>query len=111
MRPSIKITITQVGDIAVIDIPKGESKPYSVGGNFYIRQGANSQKMNREELRDFFREQGHVSFETQVIPEFLTRDFSSTLFNHFKTRAQLHAPKETILQNLGLKTRGMLNKI
>ena len=38
-------------------------KPYSFGGRFYIREGANSQQMSRDEIREFFYKEGLIRFD------------------------------------------------
>ena len=39
-------------------VPAQQSKPYSFGGKFFIREGASSQQMSREEIREFFFKEG-----------------------------------------------------
>lgn len=49
MDPSFKIDIEKIGELNVIDVPEGKNKLYSVGGKFYLRVGANSQQMERND--------------------------------------------------------------
>ncbi len=39
--------------IILIDVPEGKDKPYSCSSGFFLRSGANTQKMKRDEIIDF----------------------------------------------------------
>ena len=45
IKPSIKIDITNIDNVLIIDVFDSDDKPHSVGGNFYLRDGANSRKL------------------------------------------------------------------
>lgn len=66
MDPSFSVKITKINDITVIDVPEGVKKPYSVKGQFYVRIGANSQQLNRDEIKKFFQKEGQLTFDTQT---------------------------------------------
>ncbi len=51
MNPSPELNIKISGEIVVIDVPEGNKKPYSVNGHFFIRTGAVSQQLKRDEIR------------------------------------------------------------
>jgi ATP-dependent DNA helicase RecG len=44
MDPSLNIIVgvSDAGNVMVIDVPEGNSKPYSAGGKFFMRYGANA---------------------------------------------------------------------
>uniref|UniRef100_UPI0040492163 RNA-binding domain-containing protein n=1 Tax=Flavobacterium sp. TaxID=239 RepID=UPI0040492163 len=51
-------------NIAVIEVPSGQNKPYVLSGAIYVRQGPNSQKLTTpEEMRDFFQQTGKIYFD------------------------------------------------
>ncbi len=53
--PSIRVEIELLASsVLCIKVPSQREKPYSFGGRFYFREGANSQKMSRDEVRNFF---------------------------------------------------------
>ena len=52
--PPIKAEIESAGRVLCVRIPDQHEKPYSFSGKFFIRQGASSQQMSREEIREFF---------------------------------------------------------
>ena len=54
MSPSFNVQIEQIKDLAVVYVPEGKNKPYTVNVYFYLRYGANSQQLNRDEIRDLF---------------------------------------------------------
>lgn len=55
MDPSLHLTVEKVSDVAIIYVPEGKEKPYTVNGHFYLRQGANSQQLRRDEIRSLFQ--------------------------------------------------------
>ena len=55
-KPSIDISLNQVDNIVVIDIPEGTSKPYSCGNGYYRRLDGSTQKMNHEEIKILFNQ-------------------------------------------------------
>lgn len=111
MNPSFKINIEQIDNLVIISIPEGKEKPYTINGHFYLRQGANSQQLNRDEIRDFFRQENLISFEKQITSEFKEKDFSKRVFEVFRKQANLNEnlSKTHILENLKLLTDNKLN--
>ncbi len=54
-------------DIAVIEVPSGQNKPYVLSGAIYVRQGPNSQKLTTvEEMRDFFQQADKIYFDDAI---------------------------------------------
>ncbi len=98
-------------DVIVIEVPEGVHKPYSAKGKFYIRNGPNSQQMNRKEIRSFFQEEGLVFFDEKPNFDFdLDKDLNSDAFNAFLTRAKISPvlEKRALLDNLYLLKNGHL---
>lgn len=92
--------------IAVIDIPSGLQKPYTVSGAIYIRQGANSQKLtSAEQMRDFFQQSGRIYFDEGSCNEFIyENDFDKEFFKEFRVVAGFSesTDNEQIIKNLKL---------
>ena len=86
MNPSFSVQIEQIKDLAIIYVPEGKDKPYTVKGHFYLRYGANSQQLNRDEIRSLFQKESKISFEKQTI-EFEGKDFLNKILNNFKRKA------------------------
>ena len=61
--PSINISIKEFENILIIKIKEGKDKPYKCSTGFYSRQGANSQKMSRDEILDFAIGEGKIRFD------------------------------------------------
>ena len=110
--PKLNVTIDLVKDIGVIGVPEGEEKPYAINSEFYLRQGANSQKITRDEILEFFRNSNKISFEKQINKNFnLEKDFDEHKFNDFITKANIskNLTINHILKNLGLLTNNIPN--
>lgn len=107
--PPLRITVEEVEPVVIINVEEGINKPYSVNGRFYMRYGANSQQLKRDEIRDFFRKENLISFDDKINKEFdLDNDFDEEKFNHFIniTKISPVIKREKILENLGLLKDG-----
>lgn len=103
MDPSFMVEVDQVEDVVVISVDEGENKPYSVNGNFYVRIGANSQKLKRDEIRTFFQKQRLVVFDEKINESFsLKDDFNDAAFDEFIQRSNISnvISKKDLLKNL-----------
>ena len=112
MDPSFMVEVDQVEDVVVITVDEGKDKPYSVNGNFYMRIGANSQKLKRDEIRSFFQKQQLVVFDEKINKSFsLKHDFNDEAFDEFTQRSNISnvISKESLLKNLGFLKGDKLN--
>ena len=111
MDPSLKVEISRIGNVLIVEVPRGTDKPYSVNGKFYVRDGANSQQLKRDEIRRFFQEEGLILFDEKLNYDFdLEKDFDEVVFGTFleMTRTSPVLEKDDILKNLGLLKDGYL---
>ena len=105
IEPTLKIEIEKEDNLVIINITEGKNKPYSYAGQYYLRVGANSQKLSRDELRAFFQEEGLITFDEKANKEFnLEKDFDENKFRDFLKLADItdNQKRETVLKNLGL---------
>ena len=54
-EPSITVEVDSVGEVLYVRVPAQDGKPYSFGGEYFIREGALSQQMSRDEIRELER--------------------------------------------------------
>jgi ATP-dependent DNA helicase RecG len=76
-----------------------------VGGKFYMREAASTQQLNRDEIREFFFEEGLIRFDEQVCRQFsLKKDFDNRKYAAFlrASRIPKGMKKEDVLRNLHL---------
>ena len=103
--PSIKINLKEFENILIINIKEGKDKPYKCSQGFYLRQGANSQKMTRDEILDFAVGEGKIRFDEQINKNFrFPQDFDAEKFKKYLTKDKISkslSDKE-ILINLSL---------
>jgi ATP-dependent DNA helicase RecG len=65
--PPVHVVIDKIKDkILSIYVPEGILKPYRCPSGFYIRVGANSQKMNTDGILAFVEKEGRIRFDEQV---------------------------------------------
>ena len=58
--PPVAVEVGSEGDVLCVTVPEQHGKPYSFGGRFFIREGATCQQMSRDEIRDFFFQEGLI---------------------------------------------------
>jgi len=110
--PSLGVVIEQVKNLGIIYVPEGKEKPYTVSGHFYLRQGANSQQLDRNEIKTFFQKENQISFERQT-KDFADKDFSNKVLKNFKQDANIskNLSKLHTLRNLNLITNNKINNV
>ena len=107
--PPIAVEIESTGQVLCVRVPAQQSKPYSFGGKFFIREGASSQQMSREEIREFFFKEGLIRFDETPCRNFdLVRDLTKKNWERFGQRARLPQGMEPVatLENLHLAKTG-----
>ena len=123
--PSIEIELESVEgeDILVVSVEEGKNKPYSCKEGFYLRMGANSQKMTpraypeksskkiftgskRDEIMELAVKEGKIRFDEQICKDFDWKDFDSEKFEYYLKLAGLsnNLGREDMLKNLKILT-------
>ena len=108
-EPPISVDVESMGEVLCVRVPAQRGKPYSFGGRFFIREGASSQQMSRDEVRDFFFAEGVIRFDESPCLRFsLDGDLDEDTWAAFRRRAKIpdHMEPETALGNLRLLDRG-----
>jgi ATP-dependent DNA helicase RecG len=104
--PSILISINQIESVLAIEVKEGSNKPYSCSSGFFMRMGANSQKMTRNEILALAIKSGKIRFDEQICSNFDWKDFDEEKFTYYLklSRISYNLPKEEILRNLRVLT-------
>ncbi len=78
--PAIDIAIHKINDsVLQVKVKEGANKPYRCSTGFYIRNGANAQKMTTDAIVNFIEKEGHLRFDEQVSTEIdFSRYFSTS---------------------------------
>ena len=80
--PPVKIREEVVDRVLVIHVRESESKPVQCSDGFFWRQGAVTQKLSRDEIRDFFRFEGSIRFDFTPCSRFkYPQDFDQEKFD------------------------------
>jgi len=109
--PPISVDVDSVGQIICVTVPRQSGKPYSFGGKFFMREGATSQQMSREEIREFFFKEGLVHFDETPCSRFsLIKDLTKDVWERFQKRAKIPTTMEALpaLENLHLVRDGQM---
>lgn len=104
--PPVNIAIEKLTEhrILVIHVPEGANRPHRCNKGFFLRNGANSQKMRTGDITDFIQAEGKVRFDQQLR---LDIDWHEALdqnrLNHFLQLANIshRTDPEKLLLNLG----------
>ncbi len=68
--PPVKVLVELVGEVMVVTVRESDAKPVQCSDGFFWRQGAVTQKLTRDEIRDFFRSEGVIRFDLSLCPRF-----------------------------------------
>jgi len=110
-EPPIAVEVESVGGVLCVTVPDQHSKPYSFGGKFFLREGATSQQMSRDEIRKFFFKEGLIHFDETPCPGYnLGKDLTPEIWARFASRAGIppNMEMETALHNLHLMKDGRM---
>jgi ATP-dependent DNA helicase RecG len=106
--PPVKILIETVGRVMVITVRESENKPVQCREGFFWRQGASTQKLSRDEIRDFFRIEGAIRFDLSVCPKFrYPEDFDREKFDDWINQSRITPRRkiDDILVNIEVAER------
>jgi len=74
--PPVKIVVEPVGKVLVVHVRESDGKPVQCSEGFFCRQGATTQKLKRDEIRDVFHREGAIRFDLALCSKFrYPRDF------------------------------------
>ena len=110
--PSIVIDINEFDNILIVDVKEGINKPYSCKEGFFLRIGANSQKLKRDEILGLSIKSGNLRFDEQICSAFKWEDFDDDKFNYYLKLAGIsnNLKRDEILMNLQvLREEGFTN--
>ena len=68
--PPVKILVQRIGEVTVVKVRESDAKPVQCSDGYFWRQGAVTQKLSRDEIRDLFRREGAVRFDISLCPKF-----------------------------------------
>ena len=69
-EPPINLEVASMASVLCVTVPVQHNKPYSFGGKFFMREGANRQQLSREEIRELFYAEGLIYFDETPCPAF-----------------------------------------
>lgn len=103
IEPRLSCNIEAIGNLLIVKIPEGTDKPYGCSRGFFMRMGANSQKLTRNQIIEFFQKEGRIRFDElshdkAVYPD----DFDPDAFSRFLELAGISSSidREILLRNL-----------
>ena len=110
--PSVTVQVEPVGDVLAIHVRESDSKPVQCSDGFFWRQGAVTQKLSRDEIRDFFRAEGAIRFDLAPCPRFIyPDDFDREKFDAWVRVSGISGRSrvEDVLVNIDAAERRMAN--
>jgi predicted HTH transcriptional regulator len=70
--PPVKVLVEPMAEVMVLTIRESENKPVQCREGFFWRQGAGTQKLTRDEIRDFFRSEEVPEYPMRALREAIT---------------------------------------
>ena len=89
--------------IIEVEVEEGINKPYRCRGGFFLRNGPNSQKLNRDEILQMILSEGKFHFDETINKDFYyATDFDKEKLDQYLDFAEIehNAPCEDILSSL-----------
>jgi len=68
--PPVKATLEEWNGILILTVREGEMKPHRFSAGYYLRNGAASQRLDREEILRILSLEGKLRFDELYIPRF-----------------------------------------
>lgn len=88
----------------VIDVPAGKHAPYFFGGNVFVREGANSQKLTHvEEIRELFQKAEKIYYDSIHQKNYnIYEHLDTSILRAFRREAHIsnYVDDEQLLENL-----------
>lgn len=80
--PQVKVLVEPVDNVLVVHVRESDAKPVQCSDGFFWRQGSVTQKLSRDEIRDFFRDEGAIRFDPSPCSTFrYPQNFDREKFN------------------------------
>jgi ATP-dependent DNA helicase RecG len=74
--PAVQVVSLPEGTVLVLDVPKGQQKPYTANGVCYVRAGSTTRRARPEELRALSFETEYTRFERTTVSGFVFEDLN-----------------------------------
>jgi ATP-dependent DNA helicase RecG len=106
--PPVKVLVEPVANLLVVHVRESDAKPVQCSEGFFWRQGAVTQKLSRDEIRDFFRSEGAIRFDLSPCPRFrYPQDFDRQKFAAWLKLSGItgHPRTEDVLVNIAAAER------
>ena len=68
--PPLEVLVKPVGQVLAIQVRERAAKPVQCKEGFFWRQGAVTQKLTRNEIREFLQAEGAIRFDLSPCPKF-----------------------------------------
>ena len=87
--------------ILIIEVKNSGDKPHKCSSGFYIRSGASSQKLTRDEIRSFMEEEGILRFDSLPCKKFIYKEhFDKEKLFYFLDKSKVKYNRRDYLQIL-----------
>lgn len=106
--PPVEIELESFRDVLVIAVKEGGDKPHKCASGFYRRVGPNSQKLSRNEIIEFLKDEEKIRFDDLRNSQFVYDEhFDSKKLDRFLRLAGISRvmDDQSILLNLGAAER------
>ncbi|HKJ90110.1 MAG TPA: RNA-binding domain-containing protein, partial [Oceanipulchritudo sp.] len=103
IEPKLNCTIKAEGNVLIVHVPEGTEKPYGCSRGLFMRMGANSQKLTRNQIIEFFQKEGRIRWdELHHTKACYPDDFDPEAFSRFLKLAGISCTidREALLRNL-----------
>lgn len=109
--PPIAVDVESTGRVLCVTVPEQQGKPYAFAGRFFIREGASTQQLARDEIREFFFKEGLIRMDETPCRSFDPAvDLTPERWRVFASQTGIEPDLDpiTVLENLRLLKDGTM---
>ncbi len=102
-NPPVQVTLEEWENILIVHVQEGWMKPHRFSAGYYLRNGATSQRLTRNELLRILRLEGKIRFDEIMVPHFdFYTHFDKAKYDRVARMADIPpgTDMDTILQGL-----------
>ena len=106
--PPVQVKLQTIDKVVVVIVKESDDKPVQCSDGFFMRQGAVTQKLSRQEIHELFKRAGSIRFDHLVCPKFIyPDDFDSDKFKYWLRKSSIttEGDVEDILVNIEVAER------
>ncbi len=109
--PNLSISLQEIKKekVLIVKVQESDNKPHKCSSGFYVRDGASSKKLSRDEIIEFLETEDRLKFDEVICKKFnFKKDFDKEKLFYFMDRSEVQYSRSNyiqLLENLSIAKR------